>query len=793
LFSLKLFGGASIETLTGPLTGRAVQRHRLALLALLAAASTRGLSRDKLIAYLWPEADSDKGRRLLSDSVYRINQAIGKDVIYGVGGELRLDLQHLPSDVAEFEAEVGRGDWERAVDLYAGAFLDGFFLADAPEFERWVEAERDRLGREYARALEALAIAAETEGNRARAVHWWRMLAVRDPFNSRIALHLMQALDAAGERAAALQHARTHALLLREEFGTEPDHEIVALAERLRAQPVVSGAAPAPPPHAGSSSPPAAASPAPVIPHAEVIPEADGGAGAAGGRAAGSDVRRTRLAVVLGVAAGLLVLLGFGLFWQGRQAPVAPAPAPSPPTIAVLPFTDLSPGGDHEYFSDGITEELISTLTGVEGLRVASSRSVFAYRNSNEDVRAIGAKLGVATVLEGSVRWSGDRLRITSKLVSVDDGYQLWAETYDRPAGDAFVIQQEIAQAIVQTLRGRLVGASAASSRPRPDPEAYELYLRGRSALQKAGLDRTSSTGEGYLKAIKFYEQAIARDSTFAPVYVAVATSLTSLAFYDYLSPDEAFPRAEAAARKAVELDPALGTPHNVLGYVQLYYRWNLARAEEEFRRAIELAPTDPLAHQWYANMLTIDGRFPEAVREIRRSLEADPLRVIAVAVEGWIQYYAREYPAALEALGRALERNPDHGATHLWRAWTLEEMDSLPAALDAHRRAVAASDSGAVFVAALGRALALAGDRPGAEALLRRLEARGASGGYVPAYEIAKLHEALGRRDRALEWLDRAYRERSHSMAFLKIDPQLDGLRSDPRFVDLVERVGLQ
>ena len=789
MFSLKLFGGASIETPTGPLTGRAVQRHRLALLALFAGAFTRGLSRDKLIAYLWPEADSDKGRRLLSDSVYRINQAIGKDVIYGVGGELRLDLQHLPSDVTEFEAHLGRSEWERAVDLYAGPFLDGFFLTDAPEFERWVEVERERLDREYAGALEALAIAAETEGNRARAVHWWRMLAVRDPFNSRIALHLMQALDAVGERAAALQHARTHALLLREEFGTEPDHEIVALAERLRAQPVASGAAPAPPPHAGSPSPSAAASPAPSVPYAE----ADGGAGAAGVRAARSDVRRTRLAVVLGVAAGLLVLLRIGLFWQGRQAPVAPAPAPSPPTIAVLPFTDLSPGRDHEYFSDGITEELISTLTGVEGLRVASSRSVFAYRNSNEDVRAIGAKLGVATVLEGSVRWSGDRLRITSKLVSVDDGYQLWAETYDRPAGDAFVIQEEIAQAIVQTLRGRLIGASAASSRPRPDPEAYELYLRGRSALQKAGLDRTSSTGEGYLKAIKFYEQAIARDSTFAPAYVAMANSLISLAFYDYLPPDEAFPRAEAAARKAVELDPLLGTAHNALAYVQLYYRWNLALAEEEFRRAIELAPTDPLAHQWYANMLTIDGRFPEAVREIRRSLEADPLRVIAVAVEGWIQYYAREYPAALEALGRALERNPDHGATHLWRAWTLEEMASLPAALDAHRRAVAASDSGAVFVAALGRALALAGERAEAEMLLRQLEARGQSGNYVPAYEIAKVHLALGRTNDALEWLDRAYEQRSHSMVFLKIDPQLDGLRSDPRFGYLVKRVGLQ
>jgi TolB-like protein/Tfp pilus assembly protein PilF len=461
-------------------------------------------------------------------------------------------------------------------------------------------------------------------------------------------------------------------------------------------------------------------------------------------------------------------------------------------TIAVLPFTDLSPGGDRAYFSDGITEEVISTLARVEGLRVASSRSVLAYRNSSEDVRGIGTKLGVASVLEGSVRWSGERLRITAKLVSVADGYQLWAETYDRPAGDAFDIQQEIAQAIVQTLRGRLVSVSDTNSRPRPDPEAYELYLRGIAVGRMSAYDRTSGTGEIYLKQLGFYEQATARDPTFAPAYVAVANSLISLAFFDYLPPNEAFPRAEAAARRAVELDPLLGTAHNALAYVQLYYRWNLTRAEEEFRRAIELAPMDPLARQWYANMLTIAGRFPEALSEMRRAQEADPLRIIAVAAEGWVQYYAGDYRAALVALDRALERNPDAGFTHLWRAWVFEEMDSLPAALAAHRRAVAA-DSGAVFVAALSRALALAGDRAGAEALLRRLESQGRSGGHVPPYEIAKVYEALGQRDRAVEWLERAYRQRSHSMVFLKIDPQLRSLRSDPRYRALLARVGLQ
>lgn len=233
-----------------------------------------------------------------------------------------------------------------------------------------------------------------------------------------------------------------------------------------------------------------------------------------------------------------------------------------------------------------------------------------------------------------------------------------------------------------------------------------------------------------------------------------------------------------------------MGEPHATLAYVALYYRWNIGRAEEEFRRAIDLAPNHRLAHQWYANMLTAAGRFPEAVREMRRAQELDPLSVVAKAAQGWVHYYAGEYPAALELCRQALERNPDYALTHLWRAWALVEMDSLRTAIDAHSRAVAAADSGDVFVAALARTLALAGERVEAESLLRRLEARDDSGGYVPSYEIAKIHEALGRPDQAFAWLDRAHAERSHSLALVRVDPQLARLRADPRYAQLVSRV---
>lgn len=795
MFSLKLFGGASIETSAGPLTGRAVQRHRLALLGLLAA-SPAGVSRDRLIAYLWPESSAEKGRRLLSDSVYRINHAVGAEAIFAAGDELRLDARRLPSDAAAFRAAVAAKAWEEAVAAYTGTFLDGLFLPDAGEFERWVETERAGFEREYAAALEALAEAAEAGGDHARAAGWWRARAARDACNTRVALRLMRALAAAGERAAALQHARTHTVLLRETFGAEPDAEIVALAERLRTEPAprAASAGPAAPEPAGATMPPPAPPPAPTMANGT-------GAGAAGAavppetpeipdtpRAPVPAARRRAPRGYLVLAAALALLVAFGAWrlWPRGPAPVAASAAVT--TLAVLPFTDRSEERAQGYFADGITEELIATLSQVDGLRLVSSRSAFAYRNSSEDVREIGRELGAAAVLEGSVRSAGDRLRINAQLVSVSDGYQLWSETYDRTAGDAFTIQEEIARAIAQTLRARFAGGRR--ERAPPDPRAYELYLEGRGALIRARFDRTATAPEGYLVPLRLHEQAVARDSNFAEAYAEMAGALVSLAYLEYMPPGEAFPRAEAAARRALALDPTLGRAHMNLAYVELYYRWNLARAEDSFRRAIALAPGERIAHQWYANLLTADGRFAAALREIRLAQDADPLAVIAIAAEGWVHYHAGDYPAALEACRRALALNPEHGLAHLWRAWALERMDSLPAALAAHRRAVASSDSGAVFVTALAGAHARAGERGQAEALLGWLAARDARGEHVPPYDVAKAYVALGRHDDAFAWLERALAQRSHSLVLMRVDPQLVALRADPRYVHLLERV---
>ena len=477
-----------------------------------------------------------------------------------------------------------------------------------------------------------------------------------------------------------------------------------------------------------------------------------------------------------------------------RAATVAAAPAHVAPTLAVLPFADRSPEADKEYFSDGITEELIATLARVEGLRVASRTSAFAFKGKAIDVRTVAAQLGVATVLEGSVRRAGDRVRVTAQLVSATDGYQLWAETYDRPAGDAFAIEQEIAQAIAQVLRVRLVGTAGtagAAEGAAPGAEAYDLYLRGRHALYLRGRYAWyRRTEEGLRSAARYFEQAVAQAPDYARAHAGLADAYAVMGFYDYMRPTEAFPRSVAAARRAAELDPTLGGPRATIAYALLYHDWDFARAEEEFRRALELEPNYSTGHQWYANLLTAVGRFDEAQREMARAEELDPLSLIAKAAQGWVLHHAGDDAAALEKLRQTLELDADYSIGLLWKGWSLEALDSLDAAVVAHRRAVALTDSSGLFVASLARSLALAGERAEAESLLARLVARDGGHRYVPSYEVAKVHEALGRRDEALRWLERAFAERSHSMVFLRVDPQLARLRPDPRFQRLVRQV---
>jgi TolB-like protein/DNA-binding SARP family transcriptional activator len=437
-FRLALLGGAAISGPDGVgLTGRAAQRHRLALLALLALAPGRRVSREKAIAYLWPETGSESGRNLLNASVYVLRTVLGEDALLSIGDDLCLNATVIRADAAEFEVAVAQGDHQGAVALYAGPFLDGFFLDAAPEFDRWVEGQRERLRRGYGKAMEQLAERAGVSGDYTAAVEWWRRLAVEEPYNGRVALGLMRALAGAGDRAGAIRHAQVHAARLREEVGAGPDPDVTALAERLRTGTMRDREPVQPHPVDGRREPPVGSAPPP--PPSSTL----------GSR------RRRRSAPVTLVGAAALALAA----WAIR--PWFAGTAESGASVAVLPFVNLGGDESDDYFSDGMTEELIHALTSVEGLRVIARTSAFQFKDKSIDVREVGRRLGVTSVLEGSVRRSGARLRITVQLVSTKQGTHLWSGAYDRELEDALAIQEEIARSVAGTLRPRLRAPAA--------------------------------------------------------------------------------------------------------------------------------------------------------------------------------------------------------------------------------------------------------------------------------------------------------------------------------------------
>ena len=786
---LKLFGGVSIETESGPLTGRAVQKRRLALLAILAAARTRGVSRDRVITFLWPDADAENGRSFLSDSVYRINQALGGDVILTPGDELRLDATRLPSDLEEFEYALAAGKPEQAVRTYAGPFLDGFFLPEAVEFERWTEGERERLGREYARALETLAVTAEQENRPAAAVDWWRKLAAHDPYNSRVALRLMQSLVAAGERAAAIQHARVHETMLRQELDIEPDAKVRALAEQLKHD--TAGVAAKPGIAAPATTIPAP--PAAATPRATPPPKTSASTGGDRTTSPVASMPRRTINRAVVIAAIVLAFVGLGvaaaIIARGRSVVASRTEPAAMRTIAVLPFVNLSADRENEYFSDGITEELITTLGQVPGLRVASRTSAFAYKNKALDVREVGRQLGAAAVLEGTVRRSGNTLRVTAQLVDASTGYDLWSATFDREAADVFAIQEEISRAIAARLVGTLGAAKGVTlaEQSTRDPVTYDLYLKGRHAWH-------GRTRESLAQAIDHFSEAVAREPDYARAHVALGDAYAVSAFYDYLRPREAYPKAESAARRAIALDPSLAAPHATMGYILTYYYMDWPHAEEAFKRALAADPDYSTAHQWYANLLTVAARFDEAEREFRASQEADPLSIIAQAALGWSYYYAGKYEAALEQCRRTIAINPDFELAHLWGSWALTELGRAGEAREWSERAVELSKRSALTRLAHAYVRARSGseaDKAAARAVVREMQSRRSRGEYLPAYEIAKVHLALGDRALALAWLKRTDEDRSHSRAFFRVDPQLALLRGDPRFDALIATSG--
>lgn len=614
----------------------------------------------------------------------------------------------------------------------------------------------------------------------------------------------MEALAAAGDRAGALRHARIHAQLVEQEFGTKPDPAVVALAERLRGEPAAAAMTP------GSEKPPGA-EPSAVRAPGDVASNLPGAsstpaASATHATSAPGDVTPNPPAkpspppvapaparpplpprpwpgrTLAGALALVVLLIAAWLAWPAREAAT-----PSPPErvrLAVLPLANLTPNEENRYFADGVTEDILTHLARVPDLFVVSSASVLPDTGRQRPVAEIAAMLGVDYILRGSVRRDGDRVRITAQLVDARQNAHVWAETYDERLEDIFAVQSEIATRVAAALNAEIVsGVRERIERvPTHDLVAYNLYLRGRYFWHRR-------TKTALLESVRFFEEAVARDSSFARAWAGIADAYAVLAFYDYLPPAEAYPKAKAAARRALQLDPFLAEAHASLGYIALYYDWDWNAAEASFQRSIELNPSYTVAHQWYANHLVARGRFEEAAREMTHAREVNPLSLIANGALGWVYFYARRYEDAIAQCDLALEMAPDWDLCHIWKGQAFEELGRRDEAIASLQGAVELSGGTGISMVALARAHATFGEPDRARELLAEMRA---AGEYQPSYEIAKVYVALGEHDRALDWLERACEEHAHSMAFLKVDPQLVPLHGNPRFQRLAERVGV-
>ena len=487
---------------------------------------------------------------------------------------------------------------------------------------------------------------------------------------------------------------------------------------------------------------------------------------------------------VIGLALFFLIVIGSAL-WRGRSASNASRPANTAPekSIAVLPFENLSDDKENAYFVAGVQDEILSNLAKIAELKVISRTSANLYKSGNpRNLREIGEQLGVAHLLEGSVQRAGDRLRIHVQLIDARTDTHLWAQTYDRSVSDVFTIQGEIAQAVVQHLQATLTKSekNAFANRPTANFKAYEAWLEGRYFWNKR-------TPDGYQQALARFRTAIEIDPGYAEAYVGLADANAFLAAHDMPDQREAATRVRELLDKALELDPTLGEAHASLGLLAMNNDWDWAKAESEFKRAIELNPNYATAHQWYGEFLAYMGRFDQAIAAITRAHELDPLSAIINTDAGKIRTLARRYDDAITHYQAALKIDPDFAQAHGLLGLVYAYQGKYRMAVEELQK-VRDWQTGPAYLAWLANVHAMAGNQAEARQTIERLgELERQS--YVSPFWMASAWAAVDK-DETFKWFERVFAEHATGGAItLKVNPVLDPLRSDPRFDDLLRR----
>ena len=496
-------------------------------------------------------------------------------------------------------------------------------------------------------------------------------------------------------------------------------------------------------------------------------------------------IMRHKIAAVLALAMVTFAAIVLTAYLRGRNTDT---PIDS---IAVLPFDNQNHDPDTDYLSDGLTESIINNLTQIPNLRVIARGSAFRYKARNIDPITAGHELGVRGILTGRLLQRGDSLAVSAELVDVRDNKQLWGEHYERKVSDLLTVQREIGTEISSSLRLKLSAPeqTLVTKRYTDNPEAYQLYLKGRFYWNKR-------TEEGLRKGIEYFQQAIERDPTYALAYAGIADCYSLAGLHldvGSSSPSEAIPKAKAAAMRALELDDTLGEAHTSLAFIKFNYDWDWPGAEREFRRGIELSPNSAHAHHWYSHYLMAMGNTEGSLAESKRALELDPLGLIMNVHLGWHYTNAHQTDLAIDQFRKTLEMDPNYGVAHWYLAVAEAQKGNYSEAEAELRKAKELLKTNLMVQADTGYAYAASGQKDQALKVIDALrELSKQKETYVSSYHVALIYTALGQRNQAFEWLENAYRERSDLLVYLKVDSRLNSLRSDPRFADLMRRVGL-
>jgi serine/threonine protein kinase/tetratricopeptide (TPR) repeat protein len=454
-------------------------------------------------------------------------------------------------------------------------------------------------------------------------------------------------------------------------------------------------------------------------------------------------------------------------------------------SIAVLPFVNTSSDKENEVFSDGLTDELINVLAHCQGLRVVSRTSAFAFKGKAESIRSIGEQLHVDAILEGSVRRAGERLRVTAQLINVSDGYHAWSGKFDREMKDIFEIQDEIAQTVANALEislqpGQKIGARGAQR----NLEAYQHYLKGRYYWNQM-------TAEGFQKAVAHFEEALKIDPLYGAAHAGLADYFTLLGVWSLAVPSEVWPRAKAAATRALELDNSLPEAHMSLGYVHIFYEWDRKQAERDFRRAVELNPGLSLAHYSYAIYLIQTGRLEEAIQSMMKAKDLDPLSLLVCSGLAFVYYYNRQYHRALEEHRKVLELDPHYVYSLFGQGLVYQELGLFKEAIEFLEKARASSGGSSLILGFLGDCYGRAGMREKSLEILKLLDQQ-VSQMYVSPVCQALVYIGLGESGRALDWLEKAAESRAVLLTYLPVMPPFDPLRSEPRLIALERRMAI-